>query len=133
MVVTIGDHNHIGCFADQVKLTHALVQDLDEAVKEAKLLGEHEEESSQKITELEVLCKRLMEDAHKLEEEKLITEIAKEIGLDRMGEDAEDIDEDADGNERGDAATSPVAVAPPLLLCHLLLPHLRRSLKRKTL
>jgi hypothetical protein len=28
-----------------------------------KLLGEHEEESSQKITELEALSKRLMEDA----------------------------------------------------------------------
>jgi hypothetical protein len=27
-----------------------------------KLLGEHEEESSQKITELEALCKKLMED-----------------------------------------------------------------------
>jgi hypothetical protein len=40
-----GDHDHIGCFADQVKLTRALVLDLDEAVKEVKLLGEHEEES----------------------------------------------------------------------------------------
>jgi hypothetical protein len=27
-----------------------LVEDLDEAVKEVKLLGEHEEESNQKIT-----------------------------------------------------------------------------------
>jgi hypothetical protein len=33
-------------------LTCALVQDLDEAVKEVKLLGEHEEESSQKIMKL---------------------------------------------------------------------------------
>jgi hypothetical protein len=33
-------------FSDQVKLTHALVQNLDEAIKEVKLLGEHEEESS---------------------------------------------------------------------------------------
>jgi hypothetical protein len=40
------DHDHIGCFADQVKLTRALVRDLDEAVKEVKLLGENEEESS---------------------------------------------------------------------------------------
>jgi hypothetical protein len=39
-----------------------LVQDTNEAVKEVKLLGEHEEESSQKIIELEVLCKRLRED-----------------------------------------------------------------------
>jgi hypothetical protein len=41
-----GDRDHIGCFADQVKLTPALVRDLDEAVKEVNLLGEHEEESS---------------------------------------------------------------------------------------
>jgi hypothetical protein len=51
-----GDHDHIGCFADQVKLTRAFVRDLG-------LLGEHKEESSQKITELETLCKRLREDA----------------------------------------------------------------------
>jgi broad-specificity NMP kinase len=57
------DRDHIGCFADQVKLTQALVQDLNEAVKDVNLLGEHEEESSQKIIELETLCKRLREDA----------------------------------------------------------------------
>jgi predicted nuclease with TOPRIM domain len=43
-----------------------LVRDLDEDIKEVKLLGEHEEESSQKITELECLCKMLREDAQKL-------------------------------------------------------------------
>jgi hypothetical protein len=58
-----GDHDHIGCFADQVKLTRALVRDLDEAIKEVMVLGEHEEESSQKVMELEALCKRLREDA----------------------------------------------------------------------
>jgi hypothetical protein len=58
-----GDRDHIGCFADQVKLTRALVQDLDEAIKEVMVLGEHEEESSQKVMELEALCKRLREDA----------------------------------------------------------------------
>jgi hypothetical protein len=47
-----------------------LVRDRNEAVKEVKLLGEHEEESSQKITELEAQCKRLREDAEKLREEK---------------------------------------------------------------
>jgi hypothetical protein len=50
MVLPAGDHDRMGCFTDQVKLTCALVQDLDEAVKEVKLLGELEEESSQKIT-----------------------------------------------------------------------------------
>jgi hypothetical protein len=46
MVMPTEDRNHIGCFTDQVKLTRAVVQDLDEAIKEVKLLGEHEEESS---------------------------------------------------------------------------------------
>jgi hypothetical protein len=63
VVMPAGDRDHIGCFTDQVKLTHALVQDLDEAIKEVNLLGEHEEESSQKIIKLEALCKRLREDA----------------------------------------------------------------------
>jgi hypothetical protein len=63
VVMPAGDRDHIGCFADQVNLTRALVRDLDKAIKEVNLLGEHEEESSQKITELEALCKRLREDA----------------------------------------------------------------------
>jgi hypothetical protein len=63
VVMPAGDHGHIRCFADQVKLTCALVQDLDEAIKEANLLGEHEEESSQKITQLDTLCNRLREHA----------------------------------------------------------------------
>jgi hypothetical protein len=93
----MGDRDHIECFTDQVKLTHALVHDLDEAIKEVNLLGEHEEESSRKITELAALCKRLREDAQKLKEEKttlegmiqscdeLIMEMAEEYGLNRMG------------------------------------------------
>jgi hypothetical protein len=58
VIMPAGDRDHIGCFVDQVKLTRALVRDLDEAVKEVNLLREHEEESSQKITKLEALCKR---------------------------------------------------------------------------
>jgi hypothetical protein len=104
VVMPAGDRDHIGCFANQVKLTRALVRDLDEAVKEFNLLGEHEEESSQKIIELETLCKRLREDAQKLKEEKttlegmiqsrdeLILEMAKEYGLNRMGESDDDED-----------------------------------------
>jgi hypothetical protein len=116
----------MGCFIDQVKLTRALVQNLDEAVKEVKLLGEHEEESSQKITKLETLCKKLRDDTQRLEEEKatldemveshdeLPMEIARETGLDRMGEDEEEEEEDADDGE--DAATPPTAASPPLVL-----------------
>jgi vacuolar-type H+-ATPase subunit I/STV1 len=133
VVMPAGDHDHIGCFTDQVKLTRALVQDLDEAVKEVKLLGEHEEESSQKITKLEALCKRLREGAQKLKEEKttlegmiqtcdeLIMEMAEEFGLNRMGENDNDEDDDDEGN-----------VTAPLHLCHLL-PCLRISSKRKPL
>jgi chromosome segregation ATPase len=112
-----GDRDHIGCFTDQVKLTRALVRDLDEAVKEVNLLGEHEEESSQKITELETLSKRLREDTQRLREERttlegmiqsrdeLILEMAEEYGLNRMGENDDDDDED-DDNEGN-------VVAPP--------------------
>jgi hypothetical protein len=133
MVMPAGDRDHIWCFADQVKLTHALVRDLDEVVKKVKLLGEHEEESSQKITELEVLCKRLRQDALKLKEEKatlegmiqsydkLIIEMAEEYGLNHMGENDDDKDEDDD--DKGN-------VAAPLHLRHLL-QHLRRSSKKK--
>ncbi len=74
VVMPARDRDHIGCFTDQVKLTRALVRDLDEAIKEVNLLGEHEEESSQKIIELEALCKRLREDAQKLKEEKTTLE-----------------------------------------------------------
>jgi hypothetical protein len=60
-------------------------------------LGEHEEESSQKITELEALCKKPREDTQRLEGEKttleemveshheLLMEITRETGLDCMG------------------------------------------------
>jgi hypothetical protein len=70
VILPTGGHDHMGCFTNQVKLTRALVQNLDEAIKEVKLLGEHEEESSQRITELESLCKRLRKDTQRLEEEK---------------------------------------------------------------
>jgi hypothetical protein len=61
VVLPTGDHDRMECFTDQVKLTRALVRDLDEAVNEVKLLGEHEEESSQKIMKLEALCNKLRE------------------------------------------------------------------------
>jgi peptidoglycan hydrolase CwlO-like protein len=78
---------------------------LDEAIKEVKRLGEHEEESSQKVIELEALCKKLREDTKRLEEEQatlegmvescddLLMEIARKTGLDCMGEDDEDEEE----------------------------------------
>jgi hypothetical protein len=83
------------------------------------LLGEHEEESSQKITELEALCKRLREDAHKLRAEKttlegmmqsrdeLILEMAEEYGLNHMRE--HDDNEDEYGDDEGNAVAPPAS------------------------
>jgi hypothetical protein len=116
----------MGCFADQVELTHALVRNLDEAIKEVKLLGEHEEESRQKVVELAALCKKLREDTQRLEEEKatleemaeshdeLLMDIARETGLDRMGEDEDEEEEEEDDDDGGDATTPAVAAPPPL-------------------
>jgi hypothetical protein len=95
------------------------------AIKEVNLLGEHKEESSQKITELEALCKRLREDAQKLKEEKttlegmiqsrdeLIMEMAEEYVLNCMGENDDDKNEDDD--DEGNAVTplAPALAAAP--------------------
>jgi hypothetical protein len=125
MILPAGGHDRMRCFTDQVKLTHALVQNLDEAVKEVKLLGEHEVESSQKITELEALCKKLREDTQRLEEKKatleemveshdeLLMEIARETELDRMGEDEDEEEEEEDADDGGDAAAPPATTPPP--------------------
>jgi predicted nuclease with TOPRIM domain len=125
--MSTGDRDHIGCFTDQVKLTRALVRDLDEAVKEVNLLGEHEEESSQKVTELETLCKRLREDAQRLREERttlegmiqsrdeLILEMAEEYGLNRMGENDNDKDEDDEWNAVDPSALAPAAVPEDII------------------
>jgi DNA repair exonuclease SbcCD ATPase subunit len=139
VILPVGHHDRMGCFTDQVKLAHALVQDLDEAIKEVKLLGEHENELSQKITELEAPCKKLREDTQRLEEEKatldgmvesrdeLLMEIARETELDRMGEDEDGEEEEEDANDVGDAAAPPATVPPPPAP---LPPHLRRSTKK---
>jgi hypothetical protein len=94
-----------------------LVWDLDEAVKEVNLLGEHEEESSQNITELEALCKRLREDAQRPREERttlegmiqsrdeLILEMAEEYELNRIGENNDD-----EGNAVAPPAPAPAAM-----------------------
>jgi hypothetical protein len=138
VILPNGGHDRMGCFTNQVKLTRAFVRDLDEALKEVKLLGGHEKEWSQKITELEALCKKLREDTQRLEEEKatlegivesrdeLLMEIARETGLDCMGEDENDEEEEEDV----DAEEMP---PHPLLLhhhlLHPLLLRLRRSMK----
>jgi hypothetical protein len=139
VILLAGDHDRMGCFTDQVKLTRALVRDLDKVIKEVKLLGEHEEESSQKITELEALCKKLREDTQRMEEEKatlegmvesreeLLMEIARETGLNCMGEDEDVEEEEVDADDGGDATTPPATTPPPPMP---LLTHLRRSMMK---
>jgi hypothetical protein len=106
-----------------------LVRDLDEAVKEVNLLGEHEEESSQKIIVMEAICKRLREDAQRLREERttlegkiqscdeLILDMAEEYGLNRMGENDDDEDEndDDEGNVVAPPAPAPAAVPEEIM------------------
>jgi hypothetical protein len=125
VILPAGGHDNMGCFIDQVKLTHVLVQNLDEAIKEVKLLGEHEEESSYKITELEALCKKLRDDTQRLEEEKatlegmveshdvLLMEIARENRLDHMGENEEEEEEEEDADNGGDVTAPPTTAPPP--------------------
>jgi Fic family protein len=97
--------------------------------KRGQLLGEHEEESSQKITEMEALCKRLREDAQKLRKKKttlegmiqscdeLILEMVEEYGLNRMGENDDNKDEDNDdeGNVVAPPAPAPAAVPEEII------------------
>jgi hypothetical protein len=93
-------------------------------------LSEHGDETSRKITALEALCKQHTEAAQKMREEKatlegtvesrdeLIMEIADEIGLNPMGEDADDESKEEDNSDEdddddgGDAAATPAAVPP---------------------
>jgi hypothetical protein len=45
--------------------------------------------------------------------DELLMEIARETGLDCMGEDVEDEEEDEDANDGGDATTPPATERPP--------------------
>jgi hypothetical protein len=128
VVLPTEDRDCIRCSADQVKLTRALVWDLDEVIKEIKQLGEHGEEASWRIIELEALCKKKEDAAKRLKEEMAnlegmiqsrdepIMEMTDEFGLNHMGEDNEDEDDDEEGddNDGGDTA-APLTVVPPLV------------------
>jgi predicted fused transcriptional regulator/phosphomethylpyrimidine kinase len=57
VVLPVKGRDHVGCQSDQVKLTCALIRDLDEAMNEIYQLGDHGEEASRRITEMEALCK----------------------------------------------------------------------------
>jgi hypothetical protein len=81
----------------------------------------------------------LREDTQRLEEEKdnlegmvdshdgLLMDIARETGLDHMGEDEDGEEEKEDADDEGDAAAPPTAMSPPPVPLPL---HLRRSMKK---
>jgi hypothetical protein len=120
----------MGCLSYQVKLTRALNEELHQAMKDIHKLGDHGEEASQRITELESLYKQQEETIMNLKKEnatleqmvrsndELIMEIATETRLDRMGDDDhedDDVDDsegEDDDDDRGDAA-APLATVPP--------------------
>jgi hypothetical protein len=56
-VILAEGRDQLGCLAIQVKITRALLRDLDEAMKEIQQLGNFGEEANQKITKLEAPCK----------------------------------------------------------------------------
>jgi DnaJ-domain-containing protein 1 len=58
---------------------------------------------------------------------ELLMEIAREMGLDRMGEDKDEEGEEEDADGGGDAAAPPTAATPPPAP---LVPCLRRSMNR---
>jgi hypothetical protein len=74
------------------------------------------------MIELEALCKRLREDAQKLREvnttqegmiqsrDELILEMADEYGLNRMGENDDDEDDNYEGNDIAPPAPEPTTV-----------------------
>jgi DNA repair ATPase RecN len=113
VVLPAGGHDHVGCLSDQVKLTRALNEELDQAMKDIHQFSDQEVEVSRRITELDTLCKKHGEVVEKLKEnatlesmvqshDELILEIATETRLDRMGDDDDD---------KGDAAApSPTTV-----------------------
>jgi DnaJ-domain-containing protein 1 len=45
--------------------------------------------------------------------DELLMEIAREMGLDRMGEDEEEEEEEEDADDGGDATAPPAAAPPP--------------------
>jgi DnaJ-domain-containing protein 1 len=68
--------------------------------------GRHSKVGGEKATLAE------MAESH----DELLMEIAREMGLDRMGEDEDEEEEEEDANDRGDAAAPLVTTPPPLAL-----------------
>jgi hypothetical protein len=119
MVLPVGDRNHVGCLPDQVRLTHALNKELDQAAKEIRRFSDQGVEASQRIVELEPLYKLHEETIAKMKQEntsmelriqfhnELIGKIVAKMGLDKMGE-----DDNEDDDDEGDAVEDTAIAAP---------------------
>jgi hypothetical protein len=57
VVLPAGDPNHVGCLPDQVQMTRALNEELDQARMEIRKLAWQKVEAQRKITNLESICK----------------------------------------------------------------------------
>jgi hypothetical protein len=109
VVLPDGDRDCVGCLLDEVKLTHARNEELDQAAKEIRQFGDQGAEASQRITKLESLCKQHEQAIMKLKKEHTTLELGR--GLDGMGED----DNEDDDDDRGDAATPAAAASPEVV------------------
>jgi chromosome segregation ATPase len=127
VVVPTGGHDGMGCMPNQLKLTPALNEELDQAMKDIRQFGNQGAEFSRRIAELESLYKQHEEAIEKLKQEnatlklgiqslnELILEIATETRLNGMGEDDNENNnnEDDDDDDGGDASVLPTAAPPP--------------------
>jgi peptidoglycan hydrolase CwlO-like protein len=75
VVVPVGGRDHMGCLPNQVKLTRALNEELDQAMKDIHLFGNQGAESNQSITELESLFKQHEDAIKKLKQENATLEL----------------------------------------------------------
>jgi septal ring factor EnvC (AmiA/AmiB activator) len=125
VVLPIRDHNHVGCLPDQVRLTHALNEEINQAMKEIHQFGDQREEANRRIAELESLCKQHVEAIAKVKKEntslelgiqshkKLIKEMAAEMGLDMLGEANNEDDDDDERDAMEDIAAVASATTTP--------------------
>jgi hypothetical protein len=124
VVLPTGGHDHVGYLLDQVKLTHALNKELEQAMKDIHQFCDQGAKASQRIIELEYLYKQHEEAIAKLKQEntslelgiqscdELILQIAAEMGLDKMGQnDSEEEEEDDNEGDAAAPATRPAVAA----------------------
>jgi septal ring factor EnvC (AmiA/AmiB activator) len=98
----------VGCLQDQVRLTHALNEELNQTTLEIHQFYNQEAEASRRIKDLESLCKQQEEAISKLQHESM----SLEMGLDRMGEE----DDEGDAANEGTVATLRMPLKKGMLL-----------------